>query len=56
MFNDETNWFDGIPFAGIKTTSVVTTGSEFYWVGGIPEASLFRTTNLDTGKMIIMFE
>lgn len=56
MNNDETFWIDGIPFLGIKTSSIIRTGSEFYWVDGATSIALFPLSNIDTGKFIIMFE
>jgi hypothetical protein len=56
MNNDETFWMNAVPFIGVRTSAVIRTGSEFYWMNGFTSQALFPVNNIDTGKFIIMFE
>lgn len=56
FYGNETFWVSGYPAEGIKTTSLLTTGAESYWVDGASEEYLFKIDNSITGRMFLIFE
>ena len=55
-YGNETFWISGYPAEGLKTTSLMTTGSESYWINGGAEKYLFKLDNTTTGKFFLLFE
>lgn len=56
FYGNETFWFNGLPAEGIKTTALLTTNSEGYWVDGAAEEYIYKIDNSQTGRMFLIFE
>lgn len=53
--SDCSYWVNGEEFDGIRN-QLTLTGSEKYWIEGIPARDLFPLNNIDTSKMLLIFE
>lgn len=52
----ESYWSDGLVAPSIRTSLFINSNMTFFWNDGLVEPYLVVRNNVDTGKMIIMFE